>query len=996
MKYLKISILWSVIYLLSSNSYAQDDHFKTFEKNLTPSPTVKAFENFGGIELKKNTGGVQKSIPLFTMKEGDLNYSPSIEYFSTGIRVDDWGSSVGMGWTENLTAVISRTVKGIPDEKAYSRVSDSPDALGGTFPDFSSSAVYNTISEMALPNTTKDGEYDVFSYNIFGNSGSFIIKNGQALLINDNNSVKIQVHGTTSYSFTITDSRGYKYEFGTGEATYFDSDNACDVDNLYNAGGVTTAWFLTEMVSPGKNKITFSYGSQTYNYLYDFTDYWTYSGYHPAPPSWCGDGPLSGGRTSCIRRKHTATKMLEMVTGDNFIALFDYIDRDDMYGGKLLKKIEVSNSSSIFKRIDFNYNKVTASTSFEDVIANNLDSDPHEHNSLKTRYFLESVLSYSGDESNMVYRFKYITPELLPHRFSLSKDYMGCFNGQANSGLVPREAIDELHVVWNKSMILIPFANRKPYPVGTSGLLSTISYPTGGRDSIVYEPNQFKYLKPNNTVIDSVFAMYRVKKVITKSGTSPDMVKNYRYDVFTKLGNELVYTDSSSLITRRFGSYAAMGVHVCSGTAGGGNQNFYLNLGGINDYPMFTIRERPNESPDVYGGLPYAYKFVTEFNDENRSSFVASEYKVTANENAYRDLVGYYYPGLTVVGAEPDNSAWDHGLELMQYVGGKVANKYLVDKENKWYYKSSETRHYNYSSSKACQIYNNNPSERAFGNYVVKKYPVFRHWTRLDSVSTADYYHKSAGYDLVANKTVYRYNVNDKQVEEEETEDSDQDILLKQIYRPAKMVSSGQDPTGVYQAMVDKHVISPEIKVFNKNNNVQIGMIQTSYEEPFSGLFVPKTVVAQKKSADPLRTRVKYLRYDTAGNLLSLSREDGVSLNYIYSYKKKYPVIKIVGVDYASIEAVLTAPVISSLANNHGRDLSFVTTVEGYVNQLKAAFPGAQISSYRYLPHVGMIAEKDMKGQTTYYSYDMLQRLKVMTGEDGIIKTFDYNFKGGQ
>ncbi|MGE6218436.1 hypothetical protein ACQKCH_01320 [Nubsella zeaxanthinifaciens] len=537
----------------------QQDHFKSFEQKLTPSPTVGAMEIFGGLDVKKNTGGIQKSIPLFSLSEGDISYSPSIEYFSTGTRIDDWGSNIGIGWSDNLTAVISRTVRGVPDERATARIDDSQMAFGG-YPWLFTQSNFDKISNMVVPNSVLDGEYDLFSYNIFGNSGSFIIKNGQPLLLNDNNNIKIELINNQRYRFLITDTKGMRFYFdGEGEVTNFNVENACDGANLYSGGpSVSTAWFLTKIVSPKNHTLNFFYESQNYTYIYDVTDYWTYSAYHPAPQgsSFCTDPPESGVRTTCLRRKNTATKVLKHVVGDNFTVVFNYSERKDLYGGKLLKNIWVTNQIDNFNYINFNYKEVISVAAIEPMLSAFV-YDEQEKAAIKTRYFLTSV-SWSN-QSDRTYKFNYYNLSAIPHRFSLSKDYMGCFNGQSNLGLVSRKSWDDLQVSWDKSTSVIPFANREPSIIGTVGLLSSIVYPTGGRDSIEYESNQLRYKKQNGALVDSIYAMYRVKKVISKSYNFPDVVKSYRYDVFTKYNDQITFADSSSLISKDFGTRVATG-----------------------------------------------------------------------------------------------------------------------------------------------------------------------------------------------------------------------------------------------------------------------------------------------------------------------------------------------------------------------------------------------------------------------------------------------------
>src|SRR5688572_28090591 len=113
----------AAFFIWNNSLFSQDEggnessHLKDFARTLTPSPSVASLGSYGGIDLHKSTGGISKSIPLFGVAQREFVYQPSIDYFSTGVKVDDWGSRVGIGWTEKLTAVITRTVKGIPDDK---------------------------------------------------------------------------------------------------------------------------------------------------------------------------------------------------------------------------------------------------------------------------------------------------------------------------------------------------------------------------------------------------------------------------------------------------------------------------------------------------------------------------------------------------------------------------------------------------------------------------------------------------------------------------------------------------------------------------------------------------------------------------------------------------------------------------------------------------------------------------------------------------------------
>ncbi|MFY0256156.1 hypothetical protein ACDQ55_19635 [Chitinophaga sp. 30R24] len=188
--------------LFAQSAKAQQDFLRHFNQDLTPSPMVSALGTYGGIDVKKNTGGIGKSISLLDVKQGNLVYSPAINYFSTGIRVDDWGSRIGTGWIDNITAVITRTVKGAADERAQGRVGDGRNEFGEPDDPAYTATARDKIIRMSAHNTSLDGQYDEFSYNLFGLTGNFIIKNNKAVLLSPQDNIKIEIVTTSpTYQF---------------------------------------------------------------------------------------------------------------------------------------------------------------------------------------------------------------------------------------------------------------------------------------------------------------------------------------------------------------------------------------------------------------------------------------------------------------------------------------------------------------------------------------------------------------------------------------------------------------------------------------------------------------------------------------------------------------------------------------------------------------------------------------------------------------------------
>ncbi|MFY0254324.1 hypothetical protein ACDQ55_10265 [Chitinophaga sp. 30R24] len=1102
---------------------AQTRSIGQFNQHLTPSPMVAALGTYGGVDVQKNTGGISKSISLLEIRQRDLIYSPSINYNSTGIKVDDWGSRVGIGWKENLMPIITRVVKGIPDERALSRTADETNVFGERNGGDYSAATLAKAQALATHNTSIDGQYDIFSYNLLGSSGQFIIRENKAVILNQKNNVKIDILSVSpTYTFTITTPDGVKYDFSKEiETTKFSSENSCDVDNPNMYSQVATAWFVCSMISPAGSTISFAYQSASFSYIYDFTEFYIFTSYNNKTLP-CSrqdeEGDMYNGynnnRATCVRHKVTSTKLLSMVTGDNFTMVFDYLGRNDIVNEGLLNGITLSNGSKIIKHIGLEYEKASATAPFEPVLQQNLDQSDlvTEQTSLNTRYFLKA-LHVKNAEEDLAYKFNYNSPTVLPHRFSFSKDYLGCYNGKSNVSTVPQVAIDGLDGLG----INYPYADRSTSIVGGAGLLNRIEYPTGGSDTILYEQNRFKtivshddirsisdwystdedvnyngnfftmgvdveskvtlvfecfldngaasptdpdgaeayaqvqLIGPNGPMdfprmgdqidlrlgatrsttfyvngvpapdgyltfypneeynllinlqgkhtalratmyysngmvqelVDSIFVGYRVKKVITRSNNN-DLVRLYDYNHFkVDKGQLTIYPDSSSLVVATPGKYRATGMDICYD---------YINLptspaGPIhiisNIYAYETYRLLPNSNTDinVYKGLPYAYSQITEFLDSASTSFTASNYEV--NANGFAAWWCERYPTATAVNPEMEDFAWNNGLERERYIGTKSAGIYNVLKEHRWRHSVVQSPYHNYSVCLIAMPAKDRGDQ--IGNYMINYYENYSSWEKLDTAINIDY---SQAGNLITT-TFYKYNSDDKNMEEESTYDSKGYVLTSRYFHPRKMVSEGLDFTGVYQNMVNANYISPSIEIFNIRSGTQFSRERVQYASFNQGMFLPESISTQAGINTPLVLRASNNQYDTKGNILEQQLANEVKTVYLWGYKGQYPVARIVGSDYSTV----LAHVDTALLNNGtaAQIVAQLTSMRSYFS----TNPLVQISTYTYQPLVGMITETDPNGKAFFYEYDESNRLKCIRDEyNYILKRFCYNYAG--
>jgi hypothetical protein len=99
---------------------------------------------------------------------------------------------------------------------------------------------------------------------------------------------------------------------------------------------------------------------------------------------------------------------------------------------------------------------------------------------------------------------------------------------------------------------------------------------------------------------------------------------------------------------------------------------------------------------------------------------------------------------------------------------------------------------------------------------------------------------------------------------------------------------------GVYTTMHNKHIINTVIDQEKTRNNVSIGKTFTSYKDWYSnGKVLKPEIVQQQKGAENPAIAVRYGGYDEQGNVLTLSKEKGKPVSYIWGYGNAYPIAEV-------------------------------------------------------------------------------------------------------
>ena len=244
---------------LCSASFAQNaDENNNFAKAvsfLPTTPNAAAIEKAGFFNLNKNTGAPNINIPLISAKGNQLSIDVSLTYATNGIKVDEIASRVGMGWSLNAGGVVTRTVRGFPDE-GHTRL--APWHIIGN--NIQTLKFCNLLTEMSSDQQGFDSEPDLFHFNFNGISGSFVLDaEGNAVQIPAGNlKIETQLGGQVPWNIRITTPDGIMYSFGGG-FTAVEKTKQLSLCSRNYEDPIAVAWYLDKILHPAGEEVTFQY-----------------------------------------------------------------------------------------------------------------------------------------------------------------------------------------------------------------------------------------------------------------------------------------------------------------------------------------------------------------------------------------------------------------------------------------------------------------------------------------------------------------------------------------------------------------------------------------------------------------------------------------------------------------------------------------------------------------------------------------------------------------
>lgn len=502
MRNLKMLLSTYLVFLIACFSTSAQEN--TYNEVSIASPTAASLGKYADIPVNNHTGIPSVGIPIYTVEEGSLKLPISLSYHAGGIKVMEPASWVGTGWSLNAGGVITRSVRGAPDEKLTSTVYNQQ---YGYFSDYgyTSYAFYTPTEEVPeFREGKRDGEPDLFNFNVGGLSGKFYFRDDRTPVFEPQQDIKVEYDYTPAQgsikSFILTGPDGTRYYFGirneTNAAIPVERTNSVNGQEGYVQGTVISSWYLSKIESADRlDFIKLNYVAENYSH-YTISMFPVSS--NNTRMNWSGStsdldpAPLQPYEYSLIKNVINGVRLSEIIfsngrvtfipsgtaredLGDASTSFTPEVVNNEAYA---LGNIKIENNGAACKKYSFSYDYFVDNTSLQGYFAGyTVFTD-------KKRLKLNSVQELSCDNTVSVpaHTFTYFT-ELLPRRLSFGQDHWGFYNGvSTNTKLIPTYTEN----IWTE----FPGANRDPaWPAMRGGALQKISYPTGGYSLFDFEAN---------------------------------------------------------------------------------------------------------------------------------------------------------------------------------------------------------------------------------------------------------------------------------------------------------------------------------------------------------------------------------------------------------------------------------------------------------------------------------------------------------------------------
>ncbi|HEY9258903.1 RHS repeat domain-containing protein, partial [Chitinophaga sp.] len=923
-----------------------------------PSPQSKALQIYGEVPVTYNTGIPDISIPLYTVKSGDVEVPIVLRYYAAGIKPKELNqTNIGAGWTLDVGGLISRNVEGRADE-----LCPKPNPMMSAFEIDQDNYAHTLYLEDIITNRTKDVQYDRFTYTMGDKHGNFSIEDdgtGQFKaysypFVPYNIQVQTGAPSDPKYyrsitGIDITDDNGLLYKFGHSniEKAIVDADKA------------PTGWYL-EQVSDvsGANKISFAYDDIP---AFQFVN--TVGTTQIRSNSLPGDNGVPIG-SFCTGN------------GSAFSGYCNIQGQGITYETKIIKNISLKEGNIQFNlNASKNYIESIVVRNSKNEIIRSIVFDRDNFPGSTALFRLKSVtISGASSSVNEQYNFTYNEAHPVADNRCLIDQWGFCRGESDNTAVCATRVVNIIQAADGNNPPLhqnitvgdADFSPNEDYM--KRYILEKITYPTGGTTEFAFEANKYAV----GTGSFSLGGGLRIKQILSKDKTGNTISRTYEYDpgyLEHDMDNEMNYSTCRFIITGG-----------CTGSDGYTTQ-----------YYVFRDRQMSNSWNGILGSNNVQYARVTEYigNAADNTGKNIYTYSYDNGDNLAPTNIGGGVRGQYVPSY--------YRSECRNWANGLLRKKEVFVNTGNSVYQITEDISYNYS-------YVTQKILTGLYVYQVASYsgyptdPVGVYTARNDFATRSSVPDKSrllfgssiSNQSVITGANYLRSEVSNKYVGSDVlTTTTIYDHDNPNNYYPTgitKYSSNGDtsftslayvddfSTTTPYNTMKSRNILSPVIekKEYVKTATVPSRLVKTERTNQKAwpeGVFKPVNVQLSTSSV-PLENRLEFDQYDSSGNILQMKQSNNINECYLYGYKNQYPVVRVVGSDLATVKSFINP----SILNDPQSDQQ----LRDELNKLRTGLPAALITTYTFKPLIGMTSETDPAGRTTFYEYDSFGRLKVV------------------
>ncbi|WP_282086642.1 PKD domain-containing protein [Aquimarina algiphila] len=412
------------------------------------SPEAATLGKFGEIPVNMGIGVTNQSIPIYTIQEGGFELPISLSYYYTGLLVDDIPGITGLGWSLNAGGIITRQLRGRPDEEPNGYIGSNQIGSNWVLPYVNgqlSTADRNSFEENSASGIW-DTQPDKFMISVGNVQASFYFDENKNAIIKPYKPYKIEIiNGDFAQGLKVTDDSGIQYFFESTEITKRIPPFGINAILSTPVNGYISSWKLTKIILTNNRAIDLNYTSY-YHTQKTISQSYTKS----IGPSGCGNNLRSSEAIYSVSSKIIESISFSLGTVE-FITTRPSVTELNRYLARL-DKVKVKD---IFNKEIFNH-------------------DLTYDNNNKTRKLLTNI-TINNDTGNQ-YQFTYKGNPSDNILFS-KQDFWGYANANNTGKLIN---INNL------------YGPRQPsFGSGSSGALQKIIYPTKGSTEFVYEQNTY-------------------------------------------------------------------------------------------------------------------------------------------------------------------------------------------------------------------------------------------------------------------------------------------------------------------------------------------------------------------------------------------------------------------------------------------------------------------------------------------------------------------------